>query len=161
VSGGDKGRPLNARNARAPIGLASGDQSFSDTRVALLEHAEELSRTRACLARSKGGGESLMKLAPRLRRRATLVVRQVPPGLRRRLEQDTALVRTGVSAAAAYGWPELDPESKSESEKTTWALDAYVPLAIVAYRQLIARSGIEFIRGSASDRRSTPCCSAA
>ncbi|MBV9596765.1 MAG: hypothetical protein JOZ87_07870 [Chloroflexi bacterium] len=70
VAGGDGGRPLSARNAWALIGLASADQPFSDKCVGLLEYAEELSRTRARLAREK-----LADLAPRLRRRATLIVR--------------------------------------------------------------------------------------
>ena len=38
VAGGDGGRPLSARNAWALIGLASGDQSFSEKCVGLLEH---------------------------------------------------------------------------------------------------------------------------
>ncbi|MBV9601316.1 MAG: helix-turn-helix domain-containing protein [Chloroflexi bacterium] len=49
VAGGDGGRPLSPRNAWALIGLASGDQPFSEQCVGLLEHAEELSRTRARL----------------------------------------------------------------------------------------------------------------
>ena len=53
MAGGDGGRPLSPRNAWALIGLASGDQPFSERCVGLLEHAEELSRTRARLARGE------------------------------------------------------------------------------------------------------------
>jgi segregation and condensation protein B len=88
--------------------------------VGLLEHAEELSRTRARLAR-----DQLIDLAPRLRRRATLVVRHIPKDLRVELEQDSALVRSGTSAAAAYGWDELTPQADA-----TWRLDAYVSLEV-------------------------------
>src|SRR5919201_1602995 len=73
VAGGGGGRPLSPRNAWALIGLASGDQPFSERALGLLEHSEELSRTRTRLAR-----ESLIDLAQRLRRRAMLVVRQLP-----------------------------------------------------------------------------------
>jgi segregation and condensation protein B len=120
VAGSGGGRPLSARNAWALIGLASGDGPFSETSVGLLEHPEELSRTRARLAREK-----LVDLAPRLRRRATLVVRQVPAELRGALEEDAALVRTGVSAAGAYGWSEL-----TEPVDASWRLDAYVSLVV-------------------------------
>ncbi len=115
VAGGDGGRPLSPRNAWALIGLASGEQPFSDRCLGLLEHPEELSRTRARIARG-----SLVELAPRLRRRATLVERQVPRGLRQGLERDAALVRTGVSAAGAYGWVELT------QQVTSWMLDVPV-----------------------------------
>jgi segregation and condensation protein B len=43
--------------------------------------------------------------------------------MRQALEHDPALVRTGVSAAAAYGWHELAQRSRS-----SWRLDAYLPL---------------------------------
>jgi segregation and condensation protein B len=116
VAGGDGGRPLSPRNAWALIGLVSGDQPFSEKCVGLLEHAEELSRTRSRLAR-----ESLIEIAPRLRRRATLLVRHLPRALREALELESALVRTGASVAAAYGWDEL-----VEVGNLTWRLDAYV-----------------------------------
>jgi segregation and condensation protein B len=116
VAGGDGGRPLSARNAWALIGLASGDQAFSEKCVGLLEHAEELSRTRARLARGE-----LVEMAPRLRRRATLLVRHLPRGMREALEREAALVRTGASAAAAYSWYEL-----IEPHAPSWRLDAYV-----------------------------------
>src|SRR5919204_2746665 len=61
VAGGAAGRPLSPRNAWALIGLASGDQPFSERALGLLEHPEEVSRTRARLER-----ENLIKLAPRL-----------------------------------------------------------------------------------------------
>ncbi len=118
VAGRGRGAPLSPRNAWALIGLASGDQPFSERCVGLLKRAEELSRTRARLAR----GERLVDLAPRLRRRATLVVRQLPRGLRLALEHDMALVRTGISTAGVYGWDELT------QPVPTWSLDAYLPV---------------------------------
>ena len=75
-------------------------------------------RTRARLAK-----QGLQELAPGLRRRATLIVRNLPQGLRATLEHDPTLVRTGASAAAAYGWDELKPRPGS-----TWLLDGYLPL---------------------------------
>ena len=118
VAGGASGAPLSPRNAWALIGLASGDQPFSERCLGLLERAEELSRTRARLAR----GESLVDLAPRLRRRATLLVRHMPGGLRESLEQDGALVRTGASTAAEYGWDDQIPAAD-----VSWRLDVYLP----------------------------------
>ena len=53
--------------------------------------------------------ENLEQLAPRLRRRATLIVLQRLSPLRQALEQDASLVRTGSSEAQAYGWRELQP----------------------------------------------------
>ncbi|MBV9595442.1 MAG: helix-turn-helix domain-containing protein, partial [Chloroflexi bacterium] len=144
VAGGEGGRPLSARNAWALIGLASGDQPFSAKCVGLLEHAEELSRARARLTREK-----LVHLAPRLRRRATLIVRQIPTELRVELEQDAALVRTGASAAAAYGWNEL-----SHATKPTWLLDAYVSSeAFEGLQEQLNRMDIDadFV-GDAADR---------
>ena len=58
VAGGARGGPLTPRNAWALIGLASRDQVFSERCLGLLERAEELSRTRARVAR-----ESLVDLA--------------------------------------------------------------------------------------------------
>jgi hypothetical protein len=118
VAGGAGGAPLSPRNAWALIGLASGEQPFSDRCLGLLERAEELSRTRARLAR----GESLVDLAPRLRRRATLIVRHLPRDLFQMLEIDAALVRTDASAAAAYAWDEL-----VRAEDQSWRLDVYLP----------------------------------
>jgi segregation and condensation protein B len=117
VAGGSRGAPLSPRNAWALIGLASGDQPFSERCLGLLERAEELSRTRARLGR-----ENLVDLAPRLRRRATLLLRHLPRGVREALEREPALVRTGISAAAAYGWHEL-----VDTRDPSWRLDAYVP----------------------------------
>jgi segregation and condensation protein B len=124
VAGGGRGGPLAPRNAWALIGLASGDQAFSEKCLGPLERAEEVSRTRARLAR-----ESLVSLAPGLRRRATLVVRTVPAGLREALEGDAALVRTGVSVAAAYGWQEL------RDTAITWLLDAYISVGAFNHLQ--------------------------
>jgi segregation and condensation protein B len=118
VAGGDGGRPLSARNAWALVGLASGEQPFAERCLGLLEHPSEVSRTRARVSR-----ETLVDLAPRLRRRAMLVVRQLPRSLHQALEQDAALVPTGLSAASAYGWDEL-----SHRPGSSWSLDAYLPL---------------------------------
>ena len=126
VAGSVRGGPLSPRNAWALIGLASGDQPFLERCLGLLERPEETSRTRARLAR----GDNLVDLAPRLRRRATLVVRQLPRGLRRALEGDAALVRTGASAAAVYAWDEL-----VQRADPTWVLDAYLPLDTFAALQ--------------------------
>jgi Helix-turn-helix domain len=134
VAGGARGGPLTPRNAWALIGLASGDQAFSERCLGLLERAEELSRTRARLAR----GESLVDLAPRLRRRATLVVRQLPRGLRQALEQDAAVVRSGASAAGAYGWSAL------AAAAPTWALDGYLSVdAFSALQEQLNRLDID------------------
>jgi hypothetical protein len=46
-------------------------------------------------------------------------VRQVPPAVLAALESDAALVRTGISAAAPYGWAEL-------TTGEPWVLDADV-----------------------------------
>jgi segregation and condensation protein B len=125
VAGGGQGGPLAPRNAWGLIGLASGDQAFSERCIGLLERPEEVSRTRARLAR-----ETLVDLAPRLRRRATLLVRGVPTALREVLERDAGLVRSGVSAAHAYGWDEL----LQPGADPAWVLDAY--LAIEAFSAL-------------------------
>jgi hypothetical protein len=61
VAGGARGGPLSAQNAWALIGLASGDQAFSERCLGLLERPEEVSRARTRLSR----GESLVELAPR------------------------------------------------------------------------------------------------
>ena len=119
VAGSGGGRPLSPRNAWALIGLASGDAPFSEKSVGLLEHPEELSRARARLAQ-----QALVDLAPRLRRRATLVVRHIPTELRAALEHEAALVRTGVSAAGAYGWTQLTEPASG------WRLDAYISLDV-------------------------------
>jgi segregation and condensation protein B len=119
VAGGGRGGPLAPRNAWAVVGLASGDQAFSERCVGLLDRPEEVSRTRARLAREK-----LVDLAPRLRRRATLLVRHLPSAMRQVLEHDAVLVRTGVSAASAYGWDELLELSRDPA----WMLDAYLPV---------------------------------
>jgi hypothetical protein len=93
VAGGARGGPLSARNAWALIGLVSGDEPFTERCLGLLEHPQEPSRTRVRLAH----GDSLVDLAPRLRRRATLIIRQLPRDLRHALEREVALVRTGAA----------------------------------------------------------------
>jgi hypothetical protein len=98
VAGGARGGPLSPRNAWALIGLASGDQPFSDRCLGLLEPPEEISRTRARLAR-----EGLIELAPRLRRRASILVRQVPRELREALERDTRAHRRDRRRAIRLG----------------------------------------------------------
>src|SRR6266571_4015000 len=94
VAGGSRGGPLTPRNAWAIIGLASGDQALAQHCLGLLERREELSRARARLAT-----QGLFDLAPRLRRRASLTVLQLPVALVGALEGDEHLVRTGSSAA--------------------------------------------------------------
>jgi hypothetical protein len=51
--------------------------------------------------------QGLEDLAARLRRRATLLMRRLPRPLRQALEQEPALLRIGISTAAAYGWAQL------------------------------------------------------
>jgi hypothetical protein len=100
-----------------------------------VERPEEVSCTRARLAR-----ETLVDLAPRLRRRATLLVRDVPSALREALEGDAALVRTGLSAAHAYGWDELLQPGTGPA----WVLDAYVPIeAFSALQEELNRRDVE------------------
>jgi segregation and condensation protein B len=143
VAGGEGGRPLSPRSAWALIGLASGDQPFSDRCLGLLEYPEELSRTRARLARG-----SLIDLAPRLRRRATRIARELPRGLRRALERDGALARTGISAAGAYGWNELT------QYQPAWVLDAYVSVeAFSLLQKQLNRFDIDNDVDEATDER--------
>jgi segregation and condensation protein B len=135
VAGGGQGGPLAPRNAWALIGQASGDQAFSERCLGLLERPEEVSRTRARLAR-----ETLVNLAPRLRRRATLLVRSVPSALREALEGEAGLVRSGLSAAGAYGWDEL----LRPGADPAWVLDAYVPIeAFSALQEELNRRDVD------------------
>jgi chromosome segregation and condensation protein ScpB len=117
VAGGSRGGPLTPRNAWALIGLVSGDSLFAERCLGFLERRDELSRARARLA-----NDGLLVLAPRLRRRATLTVLHLPPVLFAELEHDASLVRTGLSAAAPYGWDELAQAQGGQP----WALDAYL-----------------------------------
>jgi hypothetical protein len=119
TAGGSGGAPLSPRNAWALIALASGDQTFSDRCLGLLERPEDISRTRARL--SKLG---LLDLAPRLRRRASALVLRLPTRLADQLEHDAGLVRTGISAARPYGWTVPGAEH-------AWRLDAYVAASTV------------------------------
>jgi hypothetical protein len=148
VAGGARGGPLSPRNAWALIGLASSDQPFSERCLGLLERAEEISRTRARPAR-----EHVVDLAPRPRRRATLVVRQLPRRLRRALEHDAALVRTGASVAAAYGWDEL-----AGRPDPNWLLDAYLPLEAFRHCRRSSISSTSMDRSARRAARLTPCC---
>jgi segregation and condensation protein B len=66
--------------------------------------------------------DGLFKLAPRLRSRAVLHQLTVSAGRAAELAADPALVRTGPSAAAAYGWSDLDD----------LPLDVYVPPPLMA-----------------------------
>jgi segregation and condensation protein B len=124
VAGGSRGSPHTPRNAWAIVGLASGDDALCQRALGLLPRAEDASRARARLT-----SQSLLELAPRLRRRAALSVLHLPSHLFGVLQKDAALVRTGVSAAAPYGWQEL-------SIGQPWVLDAYV--AADALRRLQA-----------------------
>jgi Helix-turn-helix domain len=123
VAGGGQGGPLSFRNAWAVIGLASGDPAFSERCLGVLERPEDISRTRARLEK-----QGLLELAPRLRRRASPVVLRLPTPLAAALEHDASLVRTGCSAARAYGWSELSSAGRA------WRLDAYIPLAAFSER---------------------------
>ncbi|MBV9324842.1 MAG: helix-turn-helix domain-containing protein, partial [Chloroflexi bacterium] len=114
VAGGTPGGPLSAPNAWAVIGLASGDVSLCQRTLGLLARAEDASR-----ARARSASQTLLELAPRLRRRATLRVQHVPPDVLTTLDRDASLARTGASAAAPYGWHELAADMP-------WALDAYI-----------------------------------
>src|SRR2546428_5238793 len=62
VAGGSRGGPPTPRNARAIIGLASGDEALSEHCIRLLERREEVFRARARLAT-----QGVIDLAPRLR----------------------------------------------------------------------------------------------
>jgi segregation and condensation protein B len=116
VAGGTPGVPLTARNAWALIGLASADDALRERTLGLLPRVEDASRARARLA-----SRSLLQLAPRLRRRATLTVLHVPPSTLAALDKDGSLVRTGTSAALPYGWHEL-------ATGQPWVLDGYIPV---------------------------------
>jgi segregation and condensation protein B len=114
VAGGSRGSPQTPRNAWAIIGLASGDDALCERTLGLLPRAEDASRARARLA-----SQNLIELGPRLRRRATLNVVHVLPSVLAALDKDAALVRTGASVAALYGWDEL-------VSGQAWPLDAYI-----------------------------------
>ena len=143
VAGGARGGPLSPGNAWALIGLASGDQALTERCLGLLERPEELSRTRARLGREK-----LVDLAPRLRRRATLIHRQVPQRLRQALERDAALVRTGAGAASAYGWDEL-----GAGDRSTWRLDAH--LSVEVFSKLQEQLNALNVDGAAEEQHRT------
>jgi chromosome segregation and condensation protein ScpB len=124
--------------------------------VGLLERNEELSRTRARLAR-----ETLIDLAPRLRRRATLLVRSMPTALREALEADAGLVRTGLEH------PPLGLAVQRHSEefslvtapKVSASIERHLgnprPVALsraaLEVLAIVARAGVELIRGSAGE----------
>jgi hypothetical protein len=131
VAGGSRGGPLTPRNAWAIIGLACGDELFRQRCIGLLERREEVSRARARLAT-----QGLLELAPRLRRRASVVVLQLPPALVSRLEGDEQVVLTGASVARPYGWNAL-------RRGEPWALDAYLrPEALqILVKQLAGMAG--------------------
>jgi excisionase family DNA binding protein len=109
----ERGRLLVPRNAWALIGLGSGDQRLRDRCLGLLERADDAVR-----ARARYSQHGLLKLAPRLRRRATATVVHLPVGLLAEVQHDSSLVRTGASAARACGWRELQ-------DRGPWALDVY------------------------------------
>ena len=88
-------------------------------------HPEELSRTRArWRAKSWSTSRRACPGAPRL------FFRQIPRDLSQALERDAALVRTGLSAAGAYGWDELTRQAMAN----TWSLDACLPAAAFGRR---------------------------
>src|SRR5579859_2142607 len=144
VAGGSQGGPLSVRNAWAVIGLASGDPAFSERCLGLLERPEDLSRVRARLQK-----QGLLELAPRLRRRASPLVLRLPIDVAAALEHDATLVRTGLSAARAYGWTELTSAGQA------WRLDAYIsPQVFSALQQQVDRSDAE--TGADSDTGTVP-----
>jgi segregation and condensation protein B len=110
------GSPLTHANAWLAIALASGDPLFEAHVVDQVRPAM-LPRIRARLDQ-----DGLLRLAPRLRSRAVLHQLTVSKARAAELATDPALIRSGASAAAAYGWPELDD----------LPLDAYVPPPLVA-----------------------------
>jgi segregation and condensation protein B len=133
VAGGAQGRPLSPRNAWALIALASGDQTFSERCLGLLERPEDISRTRARL-----GKLGMLQLAPRLHRRAVALVLRLSARLVAELEHDASLVRTGLSAARPYGWPAPDP-------RAAWRLEAYVAVDAVVDLERRAADAVEAV----------------
>jgi segregation and condensation protein B len=119
------GSPLSAANAWLAIALASADPLF-EARVSGLVRPAMLPRVRARLDQT-----GLLALAPRLRRRAVLRHLSVSPARAAELAGDAALVRTGPSAAAAFGWAGLDG----------LPLDAYVPPPLLT--ELLATPDLE------------------
>jgi len=126
------GSPLSPANAWLAIALASADPLF-EARVSDLVRPAMLPRVRARLDQA-----GLLALAPRLRRRAVLRHLSVSAARAAELAGDAALVRTGPSAAAAYGWSGLDG----------LPLDAYVPPPLLT--ELLAIPDLE-----ASEPRAT------
>jgi segregation and condensation protein B len=110
------GSPLTSANAWLAIALASGDPLFEAHVVDQVRPAM-LPRIRTRLDQ-----DGLLRLAPRLRSRAGLHQRIVSPARAAELAADPVLVRTGPSAAAAYGWSDLHE----------LPLDVYVPPPLVA-----------------------------
>src|SRR5262249_52331184 len=82
--------------------------------------------------------DGLLRLAPRLRSRAALHQRTVSTACAAELAADPALVRTGPSAAAAYGWSDLHD----------LPLDAYVPPPLVAELLASPEPGVNMPRMS-------------
>jgi len=68
--------------------------------------------------------------------------------MRNALERDPALVRTGASAASAYGWDELDAGNRS-----TWLLAAY--LSVEAFSTLQQQLNALDLDGTAEESRVT------
>jgi excisionase family DNA binding protein len=119
------GSPLTPANAWLAIALAGGDPLF-EAHVVDLARPAMLPRIRARVEQ-----DGLLALAPRLRRRAVLRQLRVAPARAAELAADAALVRTGPSAAAAFGWSGLDG----------LPLDVYVPPPLVP--ELLASSELE------------------
>jgi segregation and condensation protein B len=110
------GSPLTPANAWLAIALASGDPLFEAHVVDQVRPAM-LPRIRARLDH-----DGLLAMAPRLRSRAAKHQLTVSPARAAELAADPALVRTGPSAAAAYGWSDL----------LDLPPDVYVPPPLVA-----------------------------
>ncbi|MBV9602992.1 MAG: hypothetical protein JOZ87_39965 [Chloroflexi bacterium] len=110
------GSPPQPANAWLAIALVASDPLFQAQVVDQVRPAM-LPRIRARLDQ-----DGLLRLAPRLRSRAALHQLTVFRVRVAELTEDPAMVRTGSSPAAAYGWPELHE----------LPLDVYVPPPLVA-----------------------------
>jgi segregation and condensation protein B len=93
------GSPLTPANAWVAIAVMAADPTFEDH----VQGAARPAMVRRIRARVQQ--EGLLALAPRLRRRAVLRRLTLPGARAEALRSDPAVVRTGPSAAAAYGWP--------------------------------------------------------
>src|SRR6266851_7924491 len=128
VAGGSRGGPLTPRSAWAIIGLACGDEARAHHCLGLLERREEVFRARA-----------------RLEAAYEYLLEHPPLGLAIQRQGDEFFLVSAPEVGAAIerhlGNPRPVPLSRAALEV----------LAIVAYKQPIARAGIERIRSTSSD----------